>query len=400
MKKKLIIAFIIFTAIGVGLFYFLTMGNVGTDYNTVTVEKGNIGQQVADTGTISSKNIRQFYGNGVNKIADLPISLGDSVKKGQLIVTFKNSLDLDIQKVKKQIQALEATYKDALSGADMESVNNARIEISKTRSQYEVAKKDKERTEILYNSGAVSQKEFEDAVNDMEDLESSLKIAQNSYNKLVKGISDNKREQYEAEIDVLLLTLEILETSEDNYNIYSDVDGLVTALNTFEGDIPTPGKLMIELQDPMDKVVLVDFMVEDAISIKAGMDAAIMDLNLNINIDKLTVDQVYPKAFVTLSELSVEENRQTVEIGLSETGQALPFGLEVETVVMIESPKEALMVPMGTVYYKDGKSYVKTVENGELVEREIETGIKSNKMVEVKEGVSEGEEVLLNYQED
>jgi len=400
MKKKLIIAFIIFTAIGVGLFYFLTMGNVGTDYNTVTVEKGNIGQQVADTGTISSKNIRQFYGNGVNKIADLPISLGDSVKKGQLIVTFKNSLDLDIQKVKKQIQALEATYKDALSGADMESVNNARIEISKTRSQYEVAKKDKERTEILYNSGAVSQKEFEDAVNDMEDLESSLKIAQNSYNKLVKGISDNKREQYEAEIDVLLLTLEILETSEDNYNIYSDVDGLVTALNTFEGDIPTPGKLMIELQDPMDKVVLVDFMVEDAISIKAGMDAAIVDLNLNINIDKLTVDQVYPKAFVTLSELSVEENRQTVEIGLSETGQALPFGLEVETVVMIESPKEALMVPMGTVYYKDGKSYVKIVENGDLVEREIETGIKSNKMVEVKEGVSEGEEVLLNYQED
>ena len=48
MKKKLMIAFIVFAAIGVGLFYLLTAGNVGTKYNTVEVKMGSIGKYVQE----------------------------------------------------------------------------------------------------------------------------------------------------------------------------------------------------------------------------------------------------------------------------------------------------------------------------------------------------------------
>ncbi len=400
MKKKLIIAFIVFTAIGLGIFYVLTTGNVGTKYNTVAVQRGEVGKSVQDVGRISSRNIRRYYGNGTNKVEKMTLTLGDYVKKGQLLLEYENTMDLEIQKVEKQIQALEATYKNAQSGTDMESISSARIEVSKIRSELESTTKDKERTEALYAVGAVSFVEFEQAVSDVDELQRNLAIAQNTYNKLAKGLSANLREKYEAEIDVLALTLEILEQNKAQSVIYADVDGIVTEVNTFEGDSPSPGSLMIEIQDPAEKVVLVDFMVDDAINVKSGLEAKIMDFNLDIDIDNLKVNQVYPKAFVMLSELSVEENRQTVEIGLPKSAEALAFGVEVETRVMVEAPREVLVVPSGAVFQKDSKQHVKVLEGGALVEREIITGIRSDGKIEVKEGLVEGELVLLNYEED
>jgi len=400
MNKKLIIVFIVFAVIGAGIFYFLTTENIGAEYNTAEVIRGEVGKYVQDVGRISSENIRRYYGSGINKVEKMTLKLGDHVKKGQLLIKYEDNMDLEIQKVEKQIEALEATYNEALSGTDMASVNSARIEVSRIRKNLDLATKNKDRTEALYNSGAASLMEFEQAESNVDQLQSSLGIAQNTYSQLTKEISENNKKKYEAEIDVLLLTLEILEKNRDNYVIYADFEGIVTEVNTFEGDSPSSGLLIIEIQDPTEKVILVDFMVEDAINIEADMNAEVQDLNLDIVIDDLKVNKVYPKAFVTLSELSVEENRQTVEIGLPKTTEALAFGLEVETKVMIEALRETLLIPVGTVIQKNSKQYVKVLEDGEIVEREISTGIEVDKNIEVKDGLKEGELVIVNYQED
>lgn len=400
MKKKLIIVFFVFTVIGAGIFYILTTGNIGAKYNTVEVKRGEVGKYVQDVGRISSKNIRRYYGSGANRVEEMTLELGDYVEKGQLLVKYVDNLELEIQRVEKQIEALEAVYNDTLSGTDIESISSARIEVSRIKNLLEMATKNKDITEALYNNGAASLIELEQSVNNMEQLQSSLKIAQNSYNKLAKGVSANIIEKYEAEIDVLFLTLKIFEKNRENYAIYTDIEGIVTEINTFEGDIPSPGIMIIEIQDPTKKVVLVDFMVEDAINIKPNLNAMITDLNLDIEIDNLKVDQVHPKAFVTLSELSVEENRQTVEIGLPKSTKILSYGLEVETKVMIEEPREVLLIPVGAVFQKNSKQYVKVLEDGDLVEREIIIGIKVDSNIEVKDGLEEGELVILNYQED
>ena len=141
-------------------------------------------------------------------------------------------------------------------------------------------------------------------------------------------------------------------------------------------------------------------MAEDAILIGPDMKAEIHDFDLDIDIEGLKVDRVYPKAFVTLSELGVRENRQTVEIGLPKAAAAFAYGLEMEAKVLIDAPREVLLVPEGAVFRENSKQYVKVLEGGDLVEREIKTGVKVNGSVEVKDGLEEGELVLLNYQED
>ncbi len=351
-------------------------------------------------GRISSKNIRKYYGNGVKKIEEMTLELGDYVEKGQLLVKYEDNLDLEIQKVEKQMEALEASYSDVLLGTDMGSVNNARIEISKIKDSLELEKKNKDRIEKLYNNGAATQVDLEQAINNVQQLQNNLAMAQNTYNNLVKDVSENTKKKYEAETDALLLTIEGLEKNRENYMLYSDIEGIVTELNTFEGDLPSPGIMILEIQDSSEKVLLVDFMVEDAINLSKEMKAIIEDKKLGINFDDLKVNKLYPKAFITLSEIGVEENRQTVEISLPKSSENLPYGLEVDTKVMIEETRATLIVPIGAVYQQDLKKYVKVLEDGKPVEREITTGLEINNNIEIKDGLTKGELVILNYQEN
>lgn len=399
MKKKLIIALVILSALAAGIFYLLTAGNVGIKYETVEVEKGKIGKYVEEAGTTSSRNVRSYYGNSVRKVEKIEVELGDYVKEGQLLIKFEDNSGREIQKVEKQIEALKATYNEALLGPDFEIINNAKLEISRIRSSVDLAKKNKVRMEELSTSGAVAEIELEKAVNDLVQLQNSLAVAQNSYNRLVKGLSENMKTKYEAEIDVLLLSLETLEKDREASMIYADFDGIVTELNTFEGDIPYGGLEILEIQDPSEKIVLIDFMAEDALLVKTGMNAIVTDKNLNVEIDNLKVEKIHPKAFIVFSELGVEENRQRVEINLPQSDIELSFGLKVKTKIMIEESKEALLIPEDTVYKEGMKKYVDVLEDGKPVQREVVTGIGNNRLIEIKEGLEEGERVILKYGE-
>ncbi|HAE43501.1 MAG TPA: hypothetical protein DCG34_11400 [Clostridiales bacterium] len=400
MKKKLIIALVILTLVAAGIFYVLTTGNIGTKYNTAEVTRGEIEKYVEEVGTISSENIRNYYGNSINRVEMIEVELGEHVSQGQLLLKFEDNMDIEIQKVKKQIEAMEATYTEALSGADFESINRVKIEISSIRNSISLAEEHKRRIEELYKNEVATAVELEQAVNNLEQLRGQLASAQNSYNQLVKDLSENMKKKYEAEIDVLLLALESLERNKENTTIYADFDGVITELNTFEGDTPSAGIKILEMQDPFKKTILVDFMAVDAQNIRPGMNAIINDKNLGVVIENLTVNKIYPKAFTTFSELGVKENRQTVEIKLSELGETLSFGLKVDTEVMIEESREALFIPEEAIYDKDMKKYVKVMDGGKPVEREVITGINYNNRMEIIEGLFEGEKVILNYAEN
>lgn len=400
MKKKLIIAIVVFSVIGVGIFYFLTTGNIGEKYNTVEVKQGQVEKYVEESGIVSSKDVRTYYGNGIQKVEELTVALGDHVEKGQLLVKYEDQLGLEIEKVEKQIDALEATYSETLTGTDVETVNNARIEITKIKERLALERDSRDRLEKLYKSDAVSKSELDQAISNVNQLQSDLTIAQNNYNQLVKGVSEYTKQKYEAEIDALLLTIETLENNRENLKILSDIDGVVTELHTFKGDTPSPGRMILEVHGSSEKILLVDFMVEDAQNINVGMKGKIEDHKLGISMDGLVVSKLYPKAFETQSELGVKENRQTIEIDLPKSAEKLTYGLEVDTKVMVDETRGALLIPKGALYHKDSKEYVKILEDGEAVEKEITTGIEIDNTIEVKEGLTEGTLVILNYQED
>jgi len=188
MKKKLIIGIIILIAVGSAGIYYFTQSNSDEDYETALVEKGSIEKYIEETGEIASKNIRSYYGNGTNKIAHLYVKIGDEVNKDDLLLEYDNTIDLEKDKVNKQIEALEAEYNEAVSGADFEQINTAKLEIENIKNNLEFAEENLQRIKVLYENNAATEKEYEESKNQIDQLKNQLKISQNQYNLLVKGI--------------------------------------------------------------------------------------------------------------------------------------------------------------------------------------------------------------------
>src|SRR6056297_694607 len=323
MKKKLIKEIIILAVIAAAGLYYFTQGTDGEKHETSLAEIGSIEKYIEEIGEIASKNIRSYYGNGTNEIENLYVEVGDIVGEGDLLLEYDNTIDLEIEKINKQIEALEATYNEAVSGADFEQINTAKLEIENIKNSLEYAKENLQTIEDLYKNDAATEKEFKDGQNSVEQLENQLAISQNHYSLLTKGLSGNVRDRYEAEIEVLALSLEILEESREKFSIYTDFNGIITELDTFKGDMPLAGKKILEIQELNNLRAYGDFIVEDAVKISEGMEVEIYSDDIGLSIDNLKIEKIYPKAVSKLSELGIEQKRVTIEINLPEEQEDL-----------------------------------------------------------------------------
>ena len=396
MKKKLIIGFVILIAVASAGAYYLTQNSGGEDYDTALVERGSIEKYIEETGEIASKNIRSYYGSGANEVEEVYVEIGDVVSKGDLILQYDNTVDLEIEKINKQIEALEATYNEAVSGADFEKINTAKLEIENIKNSLEYAEENLQTVEDLYKSDAATEKELKDAQKSVDQLANQLAIAQNQYSLLVKGLSGNVRDRYEAEIEVLALSLEILEESREKFSIYADFNGIITELDTFKRDMPLAGKKILEIQEVNKLRVYGDFIVEDAVKIREGMEVEVHSDDTGLSIDNLKIEKIHPKAVSKLSELGIEQKRVTVEITLPKEDENLIIGSKVNIKIKIDCKDNILIVPEEAVYEKNEKSYVEILENGEVKETEVVLGIENQDFIEIIDGLDEGQKVILD----
>ncbi|MBG0764529.1 MAG: hypothetical protein H0S78_06520 [Tissierellales bacterium] len=395
MKKKLIIGIIILVVVAAAGLYYFTQGTDGEDYETALAEIGSIEKHIEEIGEIASKNVRSYYGNGTNEIENLYVEIGDIVDEGDLLLEYDNTIDLEIEKINKQIEALEATYNEAVSGADFEQINTAKLEIENIKNSLEYAEENLQTVEELYKNDAATEKEYKDAQKSVEQLENQLAIGQNQYSLLVKGLSGNVRDRYEAEIEVLALSLKILEESREKFNIYSDFNGIITELDTFKGDMPLAGKKILEVQEYNNLRAYGDFIVEDAVKINEGMEVEIYSEDIGINIKNLSIEKIHPKAVSKLSELGIEQKRVMVEITLPEEHENLIIGSKINIKIKIDDKDNILIVPEEAVYEKNEKTYVEVLENGEPKEVEVLLGIENEDFIEIIDGLGEGQEVIL-----
>lgn len=84
------------------------------------------------------------------------------------------------------------------------------------------------------------------------------------------------------------------------------------------------------------------------------------------------------------------------DISTDAADSRLTPGMTVQVEIVVEKAEGVLYVPVEGVYNREGKSYCKVRLGAGQVEREVKTGRFSTDYVEVSEGLSENEQVLLD----
>ncbi|MDF2676934.1 MAG: uncharacterized protein K0Q97_1248 [Bacillota bacterium] len=401
-KKKIIILSVIIIIIALLAFSFAKKQNAA-DENTTKVELGTIQKTVDETGTVYSKKVNTFYSNMSQKVDKLSVSIGDRVKKGDIILTYENNYDLEIKSLQKQIDSITASYNEASRGADFQEVSNAKLTINTIENNLDLALSSFEKINQLYQDGAVSKVEYEEADNKVKILQNQLQEAKNNYELLLKGVSNNIKTQYEAQVEEIMVQMQILQKKQEQATIKAEFDGIITELNVEEKSMTQLGEIVVEIQDDSSLGIYVELLADEASEVKTDMKFVVLEQNsddMDDIIEELKVNRIHPKALSKISDLGVEQKRVRVEADILENKNKLRIGTEVDVKIILEQHDGVLLLQKDAVYEKNEKKYV-TIKKGEqLQEQEITTNLENDKYYEITSGLSENDVVLIEKNED
>lgn len=397
MKKKkiyIISAAVIIMAIAIAASVYLK-NQKAVEVKIAKTELGSIAKTIEETGTVFSKRVNTFYSDTSQIVEKLNVSIGDRVKKGDVLLIYKNNYYLEIERSKKQIEAITASYNESSKGADFQQVSNEKLNINTIENNLDYAKRNIEKLKTLYENAAISASEYEEAENNVKVLENQLKEAKNNYAMLVKGVSSNIKHQYEAQIEEIMVQISILEKLKQQSSVVAEFDGIITELNVHEGGMTQPGVIVVELQDENNLGIFVELLADEVHEIKNEMPFVIENLNSDDEIENLKIDRIYPKALSKISDLGVEQKRVRVEASIKENKNNLKIGSEVDVFIILEQKDGVLLLNKDAVYELSGKKYVSLKKGEQREEREITTGLEDDKNVEIISGLSEHDEVVI-----
>ena len=388
-KKYLIAAGVIIIVIIASLL----LGRQTDELETSKVKIGSIKNTIEETGIVFSKRVNTFYSDMSQKVDTLNVTVGDKVKKGDVILVYENNYDLEIERANKQIEVITASYNESVKGADFQEISNVKLNISTIEANLGFARSNLEKIKTLYENNAVSRVEYDEAVNNVAVLENQLQEANNNYSLMIQGVSSNVKKQYEAQIDEVVILKQILEKNMEQSSIRAEFDGVITELNVYQGSMTQAGVPVVEIQDDLSLGIYVEVLAEDAMEVVNGMAFNIVDDDEVIK--GLLISRIYPKAQSKISDLGVEQKRVRIEADLDNTSYKL--GSEVDVEIVLMEKNDALLVDKDSVYEKDKKKYVTVIKGNNETETEITTGLEDDVNVEVLSGLNENDIVLLGF---
>lgn len=391
LKKKYVILTVFLVFAFIVAFSVLSGSQNPYEGKTSKVKLGSIQNTLDETGTVYSKRTNTFYSDMSQRVKTLNVSVGDKVKKGDIILVYDNNYDLEIERANKQIDAITASYNETVKGADFQEVSNMKLNISTIENNLSFAKNNLEKLRTLYENNAVSLVEYEEAENNVAALENQLQEAKNNYDLMLQGVSSNVKKQYESQIDEIMIQIQILEKNLEQSSIKAEFDGVITELNVNQGGMTQPGVVVVEIQDENNLGIYVEILAEDAVKTVIGMPFII---DSHGESKTLKINRIYPKAEKKISDLGVEQKRVRIEADL-EDGINFKLGAEVDVVIVLEEKNDVLLVDKDAVYEKEQKEYVTVIEGDKEFEKQVTTGLENDEFVEVVTGLNENEIVLV-----
>ncbi|SHJ29044.1 HlyD family secretion protein [Clostridium cavendishii DSM 21758] len=395
MKKKMIIGTIVIVILGIifSLSMIAKNKNKYKSVKTAVVSKGDIKSYLSTTGTIKSKNIKEYFGPQ-GKVSKINFKLGASVKKGDILVVY------DIQDLNTPVKQAELQYNNAiLQKQDLVNQSNQMtININdKNNKISDLTKSINDLNNQITSLNKPNNNQVSSQLDSIIKQRDSLVQQKNSLMQqrdALQPISNEKMQQADNAIKNSKLALD---TAKENLakntgNIVSDVDGVVTAINVLEGGVGTQQQAAIVVQTINDLKVTISVGRYDIDKVKLDKSAIVKS---STNEYRGKVSKIYPVAEVSKTVASGEATIQ-VDVDLIENAPNLKVGFDADVDILLDEVKNVIKIPAESIKTdKNGKSFVYVVENNKAVEKEIKKEVRSETEVQV-EGVNEGSRVILN----
>jgi HlyD family secretion protein len=352
------------------------------EVQTTPVTRAQIVQKVNATGKIQPKTNVNISADISSKITRMTVKEGDWVEKGDFL------LELDRERFLASVESEEANVRSAQANADLVQENMVQTERAYKRAKELIDRKLESQAalDIAEANYQVEVARFQSANYQVVQAKGRLKQAQDDLSKTT---------------------------------IYAPMSGTISELSKEQGEIAIGSQfqedviMVLANLDVMEALVNVD--ENDIVAVAIGQAA-------EIEVDALLGERLAGSVADIASSANVIEPGTTeqktefeVRIAVDSVKKELRPGMTVSADIVTDTRENAISIPIQSVTVRtieqleagDDKAkehftagedgfveLVFVIKDGKAMARAVKTGIQSDELIEVVEGLTEGEEVV------
>lgn len=366
-----------------------------------TAVNGEIEQYVEEIGEIQLDERLGLYNVASGVVNHVYVSVGDTVKKGQLLAQMDyQSAELQKKDLAAQAQGVNAQYQEAKKPVKASEITRLTTQLKSAQLLYDEAKRNLADNEALYKAGAIAESAYRTLVVELSNKEVNLQNAKSSLSAAQEGLSVNLKNQYKAQLAEIDSRIELLDKQLKDLGITALADGVVLTRNVESGQYVQPGKMLFEIGSGGKLHLSCDLLFEDLAGLQVGTQVRIENEDLGIKNLKGTVSKIYPIAFSKVSDLGINQKRVTVKVALEGDLKTLKPGYELTAKFITQKRENTIFVDKKALFEYEGKDSLFVNENGKAKLRVVERGLENTDLVEIVSGLQAGEEVILSPSED
>ena len=388
-KLKIIIPLIIVLIGAVAL--ILKFGNITTsnkiqeeeDYTPVEIHKvavGTIENKIKINGKIAANEEIAIIPKAIGVVTKVNVKLGDPVKKGDtLFVIEQDDIAKSVEQAANAVQMANNGVAQAENG-----LQTAKLNYELNKEKIENAQLNLERIEKLYEEGAVSKSQLEQAQLAADGKNLEMLMGQVNQAEIAHNQALNQLRQAEIAHEQALSGL-------GNTVVKAPMDGFISTLNVKEGQIATnsqPAATIVE----MDEVCLQINVVENIVNrLQVGQEA-------EVNVPAAFDDYIASTISYISPTTDIRTQLYAVMIYIDNSDQKIKPGMNGEAKLSMNTVDSAIVIKGDAVLDKGDKKVVFIVEGDIATEREVTVGLDTGDYMEIKEGLKEGENIIIEGQ--
>jgi len=352
---------------------------------TDTVKRGPMLRQVKGPGSLVPEQIRWITADTAGRIERLPLRPGARVEGGQILMELSNP---DVM-----LQALDAERQLAQAKADLISMRNTlktqelaqRSSIATLHTDEADAKRKADAFKNL--KGVLSDIELNQQIDKAQELQKRAEIESERLDVMNASLRDQVRAQ-EAQIERLKAVVSFRQKQVESMKVKAPDDGVLSELPLELGQWVTPGALLAKVVKPERLKAELRIPETQAKDVALGQKAEIDTRN---GIVPGVVSRIAPSA--SQGSVLVE-----VQFGGAELPKGARPDLTVEGTVELEKLNNVLYVGRPAGAQPDSTvELFKLVKDSDLAVRsKVKLGRSSVSTIEVKDGLQEGDAVVLS----
>ncbi|WP_066504549.1 efflux RND transporter periplasmic adaptor subunit [Abyssisolibacter fermentans] len=330
--------------------------------NVVQIKEESHINSIDYVGILEAKETKKYSFKTGGKISNIYVEEGKKIKNGTKIAELdKQDLNFQLKASKAQMEAAKAQYDKAVNGASEEAINKARLNVENAQKAYDYTLKVYNDLTKLFEQGAISKKQLDDAKLKLDSSEIQFKQSEEILSETENGSREEDKKIALSQYEAAKIQYEANKNLLDDAVLVSDIDGYIVSVLNRSGEIVGAG-YPIAIVSTDNAVVNVGLTQKDVKKLKISSQAIITADDTEFNGEVINIDKIPDSKSRTYNvEISLKEDLDDREFNI---GSIVKVSINI-------GEHSGIWIPI-QVIRNDGEDYVYIVQDGRAVRKNIQ----------------------------